>query len=235
MMREQKGSAELLAIFTVFVILTSVVAINTFESGYTRQMNALQQRIAVDTTKAVASTVETELNDSLGTAITAAMFEVGKTAGSKAEVEARFRAYFNERIAAGWSFSNFENIDVPLSDENSLKVEWLPDGGVRAYGYLGATFTHATGAKAYGVKLDAGVAPRYGRMLYVAENIAYRQASIIWNRDRDPSEIAALQDELNDNFFAERFSFTVYVQDGVIMLTLNEDYGGRALRAENQG
>jgi len=224
-MREERGSAALLAIFAVFVILTGLVALNTFETGYTRQMKSLQQRMAVDTTKAVASAVEKELNDSLGTAISAAMFEVGKTAGTKTEVEERLRTYFNQRIAAGWSYSNFESIVVPLSDENSLKIEWLPDGGVHAYGYLNASFTHVLGSRAFGVKLEAGVAPRYGRMLFLA-NLIYGMAQ------RAP-DIVAFQDEANENFSAERFSFSIYRENGVLKLTLNELYGGRVLTAED--
>ncbi len=225
MRREQSGSAALLAIFAVFVILTGVVALNTFEAGYTRQMKSLQQRMAVDTTKAVASAVEKELNDSLGTAISAAMFEVGKTAGTKAEVEERLRTYFNQRIAVGWSYSNFESIVVPLSDENSLKIEWLPDGGVRAYGYLGARFEHVMGARAYGVKLEAGVAPRYGRMLFLA-NLVYGLAQ------RAP-DIEAFQAEVNENFAAERFSFYIFRENGALNLNLRELYGGRVLTAED--
>ena len=155
------------------------------------------------------------------------MFEVGQFAGTKADVETRLRTYFNQRIAAGWSYSNFDNINVPLSDENFLRVEWLPDGGVRAYGYLDASFKHVLGARAFGVKLDAGVAPRYGRMLYLA-NLAYRWAL-------QAPDIAAFQNELNENYSAERFSFYVYRESGVLKLTLNELYGGRVITAENAG
>jgi len=226
-LREESGSAELLAIFTVFVVLSGVVALNTFEAGYARQMDAFQKRMAVDTTRAVASAVEAELNDSLRSAVAAAMFEAGKFAGSKAEVEARLRDYFNQRIAAGWSYSNFENIHVPLSDENSLQIEWLPDGSVRAHGYLAATFSHVSGAKAYGIKLDAGIAPRYGRMLYLA-NLAYSWA-------QEAPDIGALERELNENYAAEMFSFRIYWENSALRLTITELYGGRAITPENEG
>ncbi|MEM3420888.1 MAG: hypothetical protein QW835_01995 [Candidatus Hadarchaeum sp.] len=224
---DELGSAELLAIFTVFVILAGIAALNTFESSYTRQIEVLQERMAVDTTRAVALVIEAELNDSLRSAIAAAMFEVGKFAGSKAEVESRLRSYFNQRIAAGWSYSNFENIYVPLSDENSLQIEWLPDGGLRAYGYLEASFNHVSGAKAYGVKLDAGVVPRYGRMLYLA-NLAYSWA-------QRAADIAALEKELNENYSAEMFSFRIYRENSALKLTITELYGGRAITPENEG
>ncbi|MGC8816419.1 MAG: hypothetical protein ACP5PX_01170 [Candidatus Hadarchaeum sp.] len=224
---DELGSAELLAIFTVFVILSSLAALNTFESGYTRQIELLQERMAVDTTRAVALAVEAELNDSLRSAVAAAMFEAGKFAGSKAEVESRLRNYFNQRIAAGWSYSNFDNIYVPLSDENSLQIEWLPDGGVRVYGYLGASFSHVSGAKAFGVKLDAGVTPRYGRMLYLA-NLAYGWA-------QKAADIEALERELNENYAAEMFSFHIYRENGALKLTITELYGGRAITPEGEG
>ncbi|MEM4188644.1 MAG: hypothetical protein QXN56_05780 [Candidatus Hadarchaeum sp.] len=224
---DELGSAELLAIFTVFVILSGIVALNTFESSYTRQMEVLQERMAVDTTRAVALVIEAELNDSLKSAVAAAMFEAGKFAGSKAEVESRLRNYFNQRIAAGWSYSNFENIYIPLSDENSLQIEWLPDGGLRAYGYLEASFNHVLGAKAYGVKLDAGVVPRYGRMLHLA-NLAYGWA-------QRAADIAALEKELNENYSAEMFSFRIYRENGALKLTVTELYGGRAITPENEG
>lgn len=226
-MVEESGSAELLAIFAVFVVLSGLVALNTFESGYLRQMEALQERMAVDTTRAVALAIESELNDSLRSAIAAAMFEAGRFAGSKAEVESRLRSYFNQRIAAGWAYSNFDNIYIPLSDENSLQVEWLPDGGLRAHGYLEASFTHVLGARAYGVKLDAGVSPRYGRMLHLA-NLAYGWA-------QRAADIAALEEELNENYSAEMFSFHIYWENGALKLTITELYGGRAITPENEG
>ena len=225
---EQRGSAATLAIFTVFVILSGVVALNTFESGYMRQLNTLQQRMSVDTTKAVAAAIETELDDSLAKAISAAIYELGKTAEkNKVVIENRFRTYFNERIAAGWAYSNFENIYVPLSDENSLQVEWLPDGQPHAYGYLNASFKHVSGAKAYGVKLDAGVAPRYARMIFLAYHV-YDQAKLL-----PDNALPAFESEVNDNYAAERFSFLIWREGTNTKLTLNELFGGRVITTEN--
>jgi len=71
--REENGAAATLAIFTVFVILCSVLALHTFEAGYQRQLSMVQQRMATDTTRAVAAAVESELNDALKTAVEAGM------------------------------------------------------------------------------------------------------------------------------------------------------------------
>ena len=220
-----------MAIFTIFVILSGVVALNTFESGYTRQLSTLQQRMSVDTTKAVAAAIEVELDDSLAKAIAAAMYDAGKVPTSdlnrdKNLVENWLRMYFNERIAAGWAYSNFENIYVPLSDESSLRIEWLPDGGLHAYGYLNASFKHVSGAKAYGVKLDAGVAPRFGRMI----KLAFAVYGMNWPSD---NELPAFEDEINDNYAAERFSFRLRWEGASKNLTLNELFGGRVVTTEN--
>jgi hypothetical protein len=151
----------------------------------------------------------------------------GKGAENKSAVENRLRTYFNQRIEAGWTYSNFENIYVPLSDENSLLIEWFPDGGLRAHGYLNASFKHITGATAYGVKLDAGVAPRYGRMIYLAFLI-YNQAKVL-----PDNALPAFESEVNDNYAAERFSFRIYREGTSTRLNLNELYGGRVITTEN--
>lgn len=228
MRREENGSAATLAIFTVFVILCSMLALNTFEAGYQRQLSMVQQRMATDTTRAVAAAVETELNDALTTAVGAGMYESGRRGENKNQVEERLRAYFNERIEAGWSYSNLENVYMPLSDGNSLALVWLPDGSLRASGYLDASFTHLMGVKAYGVKLDAGVVPRYGRMLHLAYRV-YSEA-----QNMDPAALPAFQDELNGNYACEFLSFTLTPTDGRVRVTVYDLYAGRAIAAENE-
>ncbi len=226
MRHEESGAAATLAIFTIFVILSSILALHTFEVGYQRQTSALQQRMATDTTKAVAAAVEAELDDALNTAIGAGMYESGLRGENINKVEERLRAYFNQRIELGWSYSNFENIYVPASDENSLVVEWLPDGSLRAYGYLGAGFEHVTGTKAYGVKLDAGIVPRYTRMI----NVAYR----VYGEAQGVADVDAFEDELNENYAAERLGFTLTEIDSRVRVTVRDRYGGRVIAAENE-
>jgi len=181
--------------------------------------------MANDSTRAVAAVVETELNYALRLAVEAGMYEAGKHGENKDVVEENLRNHFNQRIGAGWSYSNFENIYVPLSDENSLVLVWLPDGSLWVHGHLDASFTHVMGARAYGVKLDAGVVPRYGRMWYIAN---YVYDNYIRGRDMDESARAALQDNLNENYACEYLRFTIR-QAG---LTVYDTYAGRAI-AEN--
>ncbi len=228
MRHEENGAAATLAIFTVFVILCSVLALHTFEAGYQRQLSMVQQRMATDTTRAVAAVVETELNYALKTATEAAMYEAGRDGENKDKVEELLRTYFNERIKAGWSYSNFEDIYVPLSDEDSLVLTWLPDGSLSASGYLDASFTHVMGTRAYGAKLDAGVVPRYGRMLHIAY-LVYSQA-----QNMSGEELANFESELNEDYACEYLSFELTQTDSRVRVTVHDDYAGRAIAAENE-
>jgi hypothetical protein len=206
----------------VFVILTSVVALNTFEAGYQRQLSLFHRSMAVDTTRAVSAGVQTELNDALQLAIQAAMYESGRRGGKKEEVESRLRSYFNERISAGWEYSNFKRIHVPLSDENSLLLEWLPDGSLKARGYLNAVFEHLMGTKAFGIQLDAGVVPRYGRLYHLAY-LVYESASLA-------PGLKSFEDELNENYACELLEFELWRDaEGELKVTIRELYGGRAI------
>ncbi|MEW5995651.1 MAG: hypothetical protein AB1744_14830, partial [Candidatus Zixiibacteriota bacterium] len=87
MRADEGGAAATLAVFTVFVFLTSIVALNTFEEGYQRQLSSFHQAVAIDTTKATAASVETEANEALTTAISAAMYEAGRRGETKTGVE----------------------------------------------------------------------------------------------------------------------------------------------------
>ncbi len=229
MEHEENGAAATLAIFTVFVILCSVLALHTFEVGYQRQLTMVQQRMATDTTRAVAATVEAELNYALRTAIEAGMYDAGRKGGTKEDVENLFLRYFDDyqRVENCWSYSNLD-ISIPI-DNNMLEnmLTWLPDGSLRVRGYIdNATFTHVTGVKAYGAKLDTGVVPRYGRMLY----LAYR----VYSEAHGVSDIEAFEGELNDNYACERLRFSVSRTDGRVRVTVHDLYAGRAIAAENE-
>ena len=228
MRREENGAAVTLAIFTIFVILCSVLALHTFEAGYQRQLSMVQQRMATDSTRAVAAAVETELNYALRLAVEGSMYEAGRQGENKDRVEERLRDHFNQRIEAGWSYSNFENIYVPPNDENSLVLVWLPDGSLRASGYLDASFTHVMGTRAYGVKLDAGVVPRYERMLHLAYRV-YFQA-----QNMDNADIPDFENELNESYACEYLSFKLTPTDGRIRVTIHDLYAGRAIVEENE-
>jgi len=220
-MMDSRGSAALLAFFTIFVIISSLVAVYLFERGYGTKLGAIEMRIASDATRAVLKSVETELNQTLKTSVEAAMYRLGRAGREKGEITVAARESFNTRIRAGWSYHNFQSISVPLSDENTLHFEWLPDGSLQATGYLDVVVTHLTGVKGFGAELSSGVVPRYGRMWYLA-NRAYEEAT----GGKNPQQV---EDEFNEKYSCELFTFSVESVEGSVRVTVKDDYAGRAL------
>ncbi|MCJ7720711.1 MAG: hypothetical protein MUO36_04510, partial [Candidatus Hadarchaeum sp.] len=185
---DKKGAAPTLAIFIIFILICAAAALATFQAGHQRQVFTIQQLMAVDVVRATSSTIEVELNQTLQSAITAAMYEAGVHPENR-DVENRVIQFLNERIALGWSYSN-ENIIVPLCDENSLVLEWLPDGSMRARAYLAAEVRHISGVVANGISLRVNVTPRFERLKKVA-GIAFDLAKASYYQN--------LENELNDN------------------------------------
>ena len=199
--RGERGSVPSLAIFTVFVVLITIAAIQTFQSGYQRSSDAIQQRQAAATTRAVLKAIESELNNTLYSAIYASVYEAGKAGENRDGVERRVRRYLNERIWGGWDYSNFSLISVPPCDENSLRFEWQTDGSVRAVGYLAASVEHVMGARAHGIELMVSAAPRFERLRQVA-NLAFELALFHENLNK-------LESELNENYASEGLRFII--------------------------
>ena len=164
---EENGSAPVLAVFTIFVILSCALAISTFQGSDQRSVSATQQLAAADVTRATASTIEGELNQALTTAVTAAMHDAGIIGGNRGTVEQLTLDYLNRRISSGWSYSNLSVI-MPKISADDLAFEWQPDGSVRVEGYIDAEIRHVYGPTSHGIKLDASVNPRFLRLRSVA-------------------------------------------------------------------
>lgn len=197
--RDEKGVTPVLAIFTIFVILITIAATQTFQAGYQRSSRAIQQRQAASTTLATLRAIESELNNTIHSAIYAAVYEAGRKGENREGVEQRVRRYLNERIDGGWSYSNFSSIFVPRCDENSLKLEWQPDGSIRAVGYLQASIEHLVGTKAHGIRVEVRATPRFDRLKRVA-NLAYESALLT-------QDLTRLESELNENYASEQLRF----------------------------
>lgn len=84
------------------------------------------------------------------------------------------------------------------------------------------------GARAYGVKLDAGVVPRYGRMWHPAYYVYFQVQRM------DNATLAAFENELNENYACERLSFKLTLTDGRIRVTIHDLYAGRAITEESE-
>ena len=221
---DKKGAAPTLAIFIIFILICAAAALATFQAGHQRQVFTIQQLMAVDVVRATSSTIEGELNQTLQSAITAAMYEVGvmenkENVNVKENVVMRVIQFLNERIALGWSYSN-ENISVPLCDENSLVLEWLPDGSMRARAYLAAEVRHVSGVVANGISLRVNVTPRFERIKKVAE-IASELAQVSDNLER-------LEIGLNENYACEGLSISINENNGVT-ISVEDTFAGKVV------
>jgi len=214
---DKKGAAPTLAIFIIFILICAAAALATFQAGHQRQVFTIQQLMAVDVVRATSSTIEGELNQTLQSAIVAAMYEAGVHPENR-DVENRVIQFLNERIALGWSYSN-ENIIVPLCDENSLVLEWLPDGSMRARAYLAAEVRHISGVVANGISLRVNVTPRFERLKKVAE-IALDLART--------SYYPNLENELNNNYACECLEILIE-QNGGLTVTVKDTFAGKVV------
>jgi len=166
----EHGAAPVLAVFTIFILLSCALAISSFQGSDQRSVSATQQLVAADVTRATASTIEGELNQALVTAVTAAMYDAGAAGGNRDAVEQLTLDYLNRRISHGWSYPNLEVI-IPQISADDLAFEWQPDGSVEVRGYLDAEIRHICGPTAHGIKLDASVNPRFLRLQNVALHV----------------------------------------------------------------
>jgi len=217
---DQEGAAPTLAVFLLLVLLCSAAAFTSFQTGHQRQVSTIQQLIAVDVVRASTSTIEGELNQTLSITIGAAMYEAGGHAENKENVEQRVRAYLNERIALGWSYSNM-TVWVENCNENNLKLYWLPDGSIAARGYLAAEIRHVGGAAANGVCLSVDVTWRYERLHTVA-----RLAS---EMSKTADDFETLEQELNDNYAGERLVFALENHDGRCWVSVRDMFGAKII------
>ncbi len=212
-MRCERGGAPTLAVFAIFVIISSMVAVESTQSSAQRSTNAIQQRTAADVARAAAASVETELNEYLVGAAASAMDEVGTGEGEWSErtmekVENYIREYVNARIAQGWTRSNLDE-NIPLADESNLAFQWLPNGSVRMSGYLDAVIQHVEGPTVYGVNLNATCLARFERLRYISELVRRMLPGVELGAARE-----ALAEELSDSYACEGIRIELYPEGG---------------------
>ncbi len=215
------ASAPTIAVFTIFLILCSSVAIVTFQSLEERGVSTIILESAADLVRATASQVESELNSTLESSIVAAMYDVGLTGGTRENVENYIREYMNAHISdINASSSSPLKVTVPLCDENSLMIEWSPNGGICAGGYLDASFEHVMGPKAFGLSLHAMSRPRFERIKQVAELSAVMVAN---------ADIVELERVLNENYACEGLTVELVDENGIVSVTVRDIFGARGV------
>lgn len=194
----------------------------TFQSLEQRGVSAIILESAADVTRATASQIESELNAALESSITAAMYEIGLAGGTRAEVEQYVKDYLNLHISDINTLSRKNlSVQVPTSDENSLALEWLPDGGIRARGYLDARFEHVMGPRAFGLSLRAVSRPRFERIKHVAELSAVLVAGA--------ENLAELGRALNENYACEGLVVELREENGVVSVVVQDTFGARGV------
>jgi len=218
----KRASAPTLAVFTIFVILCSSVAIVTFQSLEERGVSTIILRSAADVIRATASQVESELDSTLESAIAAAMYDVGLSGGTRENVENYIREYMNAHISdINASSRSTIIVAVPLCDENSLMIEWLPNGGIRARGYLDACFEHVMGPRAFGLSLHAVSRPRFERIKHVAELSAVLATGA--------ENLTELEQALNENYACEGLAVELSDENGIVSVAVRDIFGARGV------
>jgi len=218
----KRASAPTLAVFTIFVILCSSVAIVTFQSLEERGASTIILKSAADVIRATASQVESELNSTLESSIAAAMYDVGLRGGTRENVENYIREYMNAHISDinASSRSNLK-VAVPMCNENSLMIEWLPDGSIHARGYLDASFEHVMGPRAFGLSLRTMSRPRFERIRHVATLSAVLVAG--------EENLAELERALNENYTCEGLSVELENENNMVYVTVQDIFGARGV------
>jgi hypothetical protein len=216
------ASAPTLAVFTIFVILCSSVAIVTFQSLEERRVSAIVLESAADVVRATASQVGSELNSALESSIAAAMYDVGLRGGTREQVERYVREYLNTHISDinAYPRPNLA-VAVPPCDESTLALEWLPDGGIHARGYLGARFEHVMGPRAFGLSLRAVSRPRFERIKHVAELSLVLVAGA--------TNLEELERALNENYACEGLAVELENEDDIVYVTVQDTFGARGV------
>lgn len=217
---DRRGDVPVFAVFAIFTILITGTALVHFRTASRQEASTIRMLTAIDIVRARSSAIESDLNDTLDTAITAAMREVGLGGGTRKNVETRVRDYLNARIGRGWNYVSVSE-DIPRVDENNLRFEWRPDGSVIVHGLLPASIKHVNGPTAYGIRLYSVSSPRFERLKYVAERVA-KQAE---NEDLDE-----LERKLNENYAAEGLHITLTLSpDNAIEVRVEDTFGAKAV------
>jgi len=222
--RCERGGAPTLAVFAVFVVVCSAVAVAHFRTSAYRSANAIQQRMAADVTRAMAASIETELNWTLEKAIWSAMYTIGLRGGTVEEVENAVREHLNGRIRRGWEGEHPSiSVYVPEVNEDTLLFVWRPDGGIEAIGLIPAKIEHVEGPAAYGISLRTAPSPRFERIKHVTEQIF----DVL--KTTPVENIEVLECELNENYACEGLGIELTLDNGMVMVSVSDIFSGRGV------
>jgi len=213
----QDRGAAVLAVFTVFIILSSALAAETFRRAYSERTRTFQLVSSVATARAAASSIELELSEAMRMAVMGAMYEGGMLGENQEGIKERVISALNARIEAGWSYSGFRQIEVYPVGENSVQAVWLPDGSLNVSAFIQSKIVHLSGAEVVGLKAESGAFPRYLRLKHLAE---MAEGMLAGGENREQ-----LESRLNEEYACELIFFRI-LENCVIVADL---YGGEIL------
>jgi len=191
-----KGSAPVLAVFLLGVMVTAFTVSGMLKSGYERQSQELLIKQAALTSASVLNSVQAEINLYLRTVACATMYEVGERSGDENEVTQRVTEVA-KKLENGWLFPG---VSLELSFDNLHQLLlWMPDGSLNIVGSVPAIAKHVMGPESHGLRIEVTALPRFRRL---------RQLSrIVTTLHENFPDLEDLLRELNENFRYEGFSF----------------------------
>lgn len=217
---KENGAAPTLAIFLILIVISSALVIAQLQSSEERKVSSIQLLMASDETSSTLSSINSDLEGSLETALPAAMQYAGERGGSVEDVEDYVSTYLENRVEEGWDYGNI-NENVPLN-ENSIIFRWQPNGSLLVTLKLNTVTKHVKGPSAYGTYIKASTFARFKRLKQLTEQLNEENYSHLDNDE----EMKKLEGELNENYRCEGIEVNLYRENSQILAEVRDIYGG---------
>ncbi len=218
--RDNSGDIPVLAIFAIFSILIAGAALTYIRTTRGQTAETIRTLTAADIARARSSAIQSDLNDTLRTAITSSMWEVGTGGGARDRVEEKVIEKLNKRIENGWRYGTVKE-NVPNVSENNLHFLWHGDGCVTVYGLLDAEITHVKGPTVFGLELYSNPEIRFQRIKKVAE--------LVMNKSDQASDLDKFENRINENYGAEWVQIGLSMKDNSLIVEVTDVFGGRSV------
>lgn len=220
MIASERGAAPTLAIFVIFVIVSTGLVIAHLQSSNQEEINTIQNYTAADVTQATSDSINSELNKALRTSISAAMYDVGKKSRGIDTVENIVIKYMNRKISEGWKYPNIE-VKIPSLKKSSTHFNWRPDGSLSVTAYLKSKLKHVKGPASFGMVLKANISSRFIRIKNVTNQILKKVNKVSIN------EIEEFEEELNDNYQYEGIRVDLKIENSHLKVNVKDVYGSK--------
>ncbi len=220
MLDSERGIAPVLAIFLIFVVVSSNMVILYLNYSNQEEISTIQRLTAEDITKATNESIKSEMNKALNTSIAAAMYDVGSKGGTEENIEKFIINYMNQKIQQGWNYPNIE-VNIPLINENSIDFTWQPNGSLIVKAYLKSKVRHVKGPIAYGISLKTSVLSRFQRLKYIANQISEKA------EDVKVDKLNYLENSLNENYRCEGIKIELAIENSNLEIKVKDIYGAK--------